>query len=111
MMVNSTPTGCVKPVLTCWFQSIQIFCCTLARYQSPPVSVPVGTPGPGGPNTSPGVAEATDFAGLVPAEPLPAAVVGLVVARTGGGVGGRRVFESGSGSAFGRGSALGGGFN
>src|SRR5258708_19074765 len=43
------------PALICWFQIIQIFCWTAARYQSPLVSVPVGTPGPGGPNSSPGV--------------------------------------------------------
>src|SRR5262245_44595643 len=48
-------TGLLKSDRICWFQRIQIFCCTLARYQSPPVSVPSGTPGPGGPNSMPGV--------------------------------------------------------
>src|SRR5260370_37315797 len=63
-MVKVTATGCVKPDLICWFQSIQIFCCTPARYQSPPESVPSGTPGPEGPRARPGVAEAgpVDFA-------------------------------------------------
>src|SRR5512139_1293290 len=101
-IVNVTPTGWVKPDRICWFQSIQIFCWTPARYQSPPESVPSGTPGPGGPNSSPGVAEA------VPRPPgTPPGVTAGVVARldegTGGGVraffGARRA--SGSGSAFG----------
>src|SRR6266508_6920573 len=56
-MVKVTATGWVKPDLICWFQIIQIFCCTPARYQSPPESVPSGTPGPEGPRARPGVAE------------------------------------------------------
>src|SRR5258705_2538966 len=56
-MVKVTATGWVKPDLICWFQSIQIFCCTPARYQSPPESAPSGVPGPGGPRANPGVVE------------------------------------------------------
>src|SRR5207247_710591 len=56
-MVKVTATGWVKPDLICWLQIIQIFCCTPARYQSPPESVPPGTPGTEGPRARPGVAE------------------------------------------------------
>src|SRR5260221_9683173 len=54
-MVKVTATGWAKPDLICWLQSIQIFCWTPARYQSPPESAPSGVPGPGGPRANPGV--------------------------------------------------------
>src|SRR5258708_37644703 len=54
-MVKVTLMGWVKPALISWAQIIQIFGWTVARYQSPPESVPSGTPGPGAPIASPGV--------------------------------------------------------
>ena len=54
--MKRTVIGCLKSSRSCCIQIDQIFRCTPARYQSPSQSVPVGTPGPGGPNSSPGVA-------------------------------------------------------
>src|SRR6266571_8284302 len=100
-MVKVTATGWLKPDLICWFQIVQIFCCTPARYQSPPESVPSGTPGPEGPRARPGVAEAVDFA----SEPAAGARGGSGVA-----VFLRALRGSSSGTALvdGRGSSLGG---
>src|SRR5262245_27085355 len=53
-MVKETPMSALKPVLIWRVQIIQMRCCTLAKYQSPPTSVPPGTPGPGGPIERPG---------------------------------------------------------
>src|SRR5687767_8422562 len=48
VMVRVTVIGRLKPDLIWRVQIIQIFRCTPARYQSPAVSLPPGTPMPGG---------------------------------------------------------------
>ena len=111
-IVNVTPTDCVWPALSCWFQVDPDL---LLDARQVPVAAevrPVGMPGPGGPNSSPGSWSRR----RARPESVPAAAEAEgragTVARTGGGVAGRLTLRAfGSGRASGRGSAFGGGFS
>src|SRR5262249_39196368 len=108
-IVNWTVIGCVKFALTCCIQVVQTFRWTAARYQSPIMSVPSGTPGPGGPNSKPGVSTRVPVPACAPAagEAECSPVVGVY--RDGGGLSGRAFARraSGSGRPL-RGSSFGG---